>query len=252
MPVPCYLARADQGSAPACRIGLLALSTDHGVEADVHSVIPRNILAATTRVRSYVGQGAQDWLRELASASANIPQGGLDAILYACTSGSLEFEAAQIEMAIRAEHPESIVCNPVDSLKAAIAVLGIEQVAVLSPYEHDIEMRLLERIGSWGATVSASASFRLESDLEIAALSPGCVETAAIELLDFAPSSDAVFIACNGLRALRAIKAIELRSGKIVLTSSQVMIWHALQQLGKTALMDLGAIFTRFSCQQQC
>ncbi len=250
MPAPSYLARADQELAPACRIGLLALSTDHGVEADVHSVIPPNILAATTRVRSYVGQDEEGWLRELASASANILQGNLDAILYACTSGSLEFGGSQIELAIRVGHPESIVCNPVDALKAAISMLGIEQIAVLSPYDHKLETRLMERICSWGTTVSAGASFRLESDLEIAAVSPGCVEAAAVELLDFAPSSEAVFIACNALRALTSIRAIEQRTGKIVLTSSQVMIWHALQQLGRTASMDLGALFTRFSCQQ--
>lgn len=40
--------------------------------------------------------------------------------------------------------------------------------------------------------------------------------------------ADAVFLAGNGLRAARAIEELERRTGRLVLTANQVLLWSIL------------------------
>ena len=58
------------------------------------------------------------------------------------------------------------------------------------------------------------------------------------------PDTEAVFVACTGLRLSPYLEAMENRLGKPVLTANQVTSWHALQLMGVDArLPNKGRLF---------
>jgi maleate isomerase len=58
------------------------------------------------------------------------------------------------------------------------------------------------------------------------------------------PEANAVFVGGNGLRAIGAIRAIEERLRRPVLTANQVLFWHALRQASvRSSVTGYGRLF---------
>lgn len=49
------------------------------------------------------------------------------------------------------------------------------------------------------------------------------------------PHAKAVFLGGNGFRAARAVQALEVRTGRLVLEANQVLLWSVLRSLGAPA-----------------
>ncbi|MCS6787984.1 MAG: hypothetical protein NZ733_01675 [Aigarchaeota archaeon] len=57
--------------------------------------------------------------------------------------------------------------------------------------------------------------------------------------------SDAVFISCTNLKMFRALRAIEERTGKPVVSSNSATLWNVLQRLKlQVSLPHLGKLLT--------
>jgi hypothetical protein len=60
------------------------------------------------------------------------------------------------------------------------------------------------------------------------------------------PSTEAVFIACDGFRAARTIEELERRTGQPVLEANQVLLWSILAATGTTIhIQGYGRLFCR-------
>src|SRR5262249_3701686 len=75
-------------------------------------------------------------------------------------------------------------------------------------------------------------------------------EVAPSEVVDFISArlpreAQAVFIGGNGMRAVGAIKALEARLRKPVLSANQIVLWDALRSVGQAdRVTNYGGIFT--------
>lgn len=191
--------------------------------------------------------GGDDVLAEGARAVA--AEGGpLDAIVWACTSGSFIFgpegaarQAAALERA--AGVPASSTSFAfVDACRR----LGISSVALGATYPPDVAGAFVDFLQHHGITVLTVSARDIITAAEVGTLPNETVLGFAEAVSSDAPSADAVLLPDTALHTVDILDALDFRLGKPVLTANQVSIWQGLRLAG--ADLDrsgLGTLFRR-------
>jgi maleate cis-trans isomerase len=194
------------------------------------------------RVDALLEIGADD---VLAAGAKEIP-GPLDAVVWACTSGSFVFgwdgAAAQVEALRRATGvPASSTSF---AFADACARLGVTRVAVGATYPDDVAERFVAFLARAGVEVLRLSARGIVTAAEVGTLPAGVV-------LDFAaaadhPQAQALLLPDTALHTVGLLPALEERVGKPVLTANQVSIWQGLRLAGADrARPGLGALFAQ-------
>lgn len=169
---------------------------------------------------------------------------GVDAAVWACTSGSFVFgwdgASAQVD-GVRAAADVPASSTSFAFVNAA-RHLGLTRVAVAATYPQDVADRF--------------AAFLGNADIEVVSLSCKGIITAAevgtlekADVLDFVaandhPDAEAVLVPDTALHTVAWLDDLEQRLGKPVLTANQVSVWEGLRLVGDTAPRPgLGALF---------
>lgn len=195
------------------------------------------------RVDALLDIGGDDVLGEGAAA---LRAQGVDAAVWACTSGSFVFgwdgATAQVDgvrtaAAVPASSTSFAFVN-------AVRHLGLRKVAVAATYPQDVADRFAAFLGA--------------ADIEVVSLSCRGIITAAEvgtlgrdEVLDFVASNDhadaeAVLVPDTALHTVEWLTDLEARLGKPVLTANQVSVWEGLRLVGATEPRSgLGALFAK-------
>jgi maleate cis-trans isomerase len=171
---------------------------------------------------------------------------GVDAAVWACTSGSFVFgwdgATAQVEgVRAAADVPASSTSF---AFVHAARHLGLRRVAVAATYPADV--------------AEAFAAFLAKADIDVVSLSCKGIITAAEvgtlsrdDVLDFVaandhPDAEAVLVPDTALHTVAWLDDLEQRLGKPVLTANQVSVWEGLRLVGDTGPRSgLGALFAR-------
>ena len=225
-------------STQAPLLGLIALQSDETIEHDMRRLVPMDVEFMVSRVPSDEEVTADTLAAmegHLQAAAALFPSvARFDAIGYGCTSGTAQIGvdqvAAKIRGAVEAEH----VTQPLSSLVAACEALGVRRLALLSPYVSSVSDRLRSVLSKRGLDTPVFGSFEVSTEALVARVAPASIEAAAVELMSGA-EVDALFISCTNLRTLDVIAPLEMRFGKPVLSSNQVLAWHMLRAAGAKA-----------------
>jgi maleate cis-trans isomerase len=167
----------------------------------------------------------------LAAGFRQLPQ-PLDAVVWACTSGSFVFGwdgAAEQVAALRATAGVPATSTSF-AFADACAHLGVTRVAVGATYPDDVAARFVDFLASAGIEVLTLSSRGIVTAAEVGTLPPATV-------LDFAaaadhPDADAVLLPDTALHTIGLLDALEERVGKPVLTANQVSIWQGLRLAG--------------------
>ncbi|MDT7617694.1 MAG: hypothetical protein QOF00_5141 [Pseudonocardiales bacterium] len=179
----------------------------------------------------------------LSAGFKELPQ-PLDAIVWACTSGSFVFGwdgAAEQVAALRATAgvPASSTSF---AFVDACAHLGVTKVAVGATYPDDVAARFVDFLASAAIEVLTLSSRGIVTAAEVGTLPEETV-------LDFAAAADhadaqAVLLPDTALHTIGLLDALEARVGKPVLTANQVSIWQGLRLAGAAEPRSgLGALF---------
>ncbi len=222
-----------QHLAAAGRVGVIALATDFNIEQDLRRLFPNGVEIFTSRVRNY-NPLTIDNLRSMApgiSAAADtiLPGTELDAMIYACTSGTAAIGSERITGLVHQTRPGVPVTNPLTAAFAAFESLEAKRISVLTPYTEAVNAEVAAQFESNGYQVLNIAGFGFEDDTAMTFISPRDIADAAIEFCD--PRADLLFISCTALRASLVLGQIEERLGKPVVSSNQALAWHSLQLL---------------------
>jgi maleate cis-trans isomerase len=168
----------------------------------------------------------------------------LDAIVWACTSGSFVFgwdgATAQVEAlgAVAGVPASSTSFAFVD----ACARLGVSRVAVGATYPDDVAERFVAFLGVAGIEVLSLSAKGIITAAEVGTLPREAV-------LEFAAAADhsdaqAVLLPDTALHTIGLLDALDARVGKPVLTANQVSIWQGLRLAGADVPRPgLGALF---------
>lgn len=155
---------------------------------------------------------------------------------YACTSGSYVRGLAgerELVQAMRAAGAPAAVTTA-GALVEALAALGVRGVAVATPYEQELTVRLAEFFAEVGVRTVGSGHLGLRR-----AISKVPYETTAglVREADH-PDAGAVVISCTNLPTYDLIAPLEAELGKPVISANQATMWAALRAVGRRAVGD--------------
>lgn len=217
------------------RIGLVLLSTDHTTEREFNHMVPADRVGVYGTRVEYANPTTPENLRKMgpglaAAAALILPGERLDAIVYACTSGSIAIGDLAIAAAFAAVKPGMPVVTPVTAARDALHALGARRISMLTPYLLDTSRPMAEHFSGLGFDVLNLDCFGFEDDRQMARIRPDSIVEAACKAAQ--EDADALFISCTALRAAGVAAEIEDRIGKPVVTSNQACVWRALRHCG--------------------
>jgi maleate isomerase len=224
----------------AVRVGFIELSTSLAISAEVSGALPRGVKPLLTRLRlpdGEVSAAALDRMvasDRLEEASRELADGGASVIAFACTTGSLirgsGFDRELVERMEGASGVRSTTTST--ALLTALSGIGARRVAVATPYVdelNDLEARFLE---AHGHEVTAIRGLGIARDPDIARVPYARTRELALEALAAGGEADAVFISCTNLPTLALLDELEVETGRPVISSNAVTVWHALALAG--------------------
>ncbi|MBT5263402.1 MAG: Asp/Glu racemase [Rhodospirillaceae bacterium] len=226
----------DPGLGGRARIGLIVLASDHTVEHEFRRIIDipgvafyesRILNSPTITPETLADMGG----RIEGCASVILPGMDLDVVAFGCTSASMVLGEETVFERVRAGRPEAKPTNPVTSAFAAFKTLGVERIALLTPYTDDINQGMRAYFEAGGVKVPVMGSFNEESDNVAARITQDAIRNAALTIGRH-DAVDAVFVSCTSLRLAEVAADIEADLGKPVTSSNHAMAWHCLRLAG--------------------
>ena len=230
--MPCVL---DSGSAARAAIGLIVLASDSVIEPEVRTFLPRDgisLYVARIPVLEKAGVAKLQAMEvQIPDAAARIlPDEELDVIGFGCTSGSMVIGPEGVAAAVHGSRPGVPVTNPVSAALKGLWALGLERIALITPYVDEVNERVGRFVTGQGFEVVTKGSFKQPRDPQIMRVPPEAIFEAGREL--GSADVDGLFISCSGLRCSSVIARIEEAIGKPVVTSNQALAWDFLRLNG--------------------
>lgn len=220
------------GGTPQAGIGLV-VPFDFALDAECWRWTPPGVSLYVTRTPKQDSQ-VNVTLAERVSEHLVVANGVralLDAspasVAYACTSGSfihgLAGERRLHDVMREAGAPATVTTS--GAMLEALEALGARRVAIATPYDEMVTVRLSAFLEQAGCEVVSSAYLGLSCD--IAKVGPGAVRylAKAVE----SPDVDAYFFSCTNLRTFEVLGELEAELGRPVLSANQVTVWSALR-----------------------
>jgi maleate isomerase len=156
------------------------------------------------------------------------------AVAYGCTSGSfirgLAGEAALVAGMVEAGAPRAVTTS--GAVIAAVHALGIQKVALVTPYDEAVGAKLRAYLNEAGIEVAAQNDMGLTGRIWTV---PNEV-TADLARRTARGGGDAVLLSCTNLRTYDLIASLEQELGVPLLSANQVTMWAVLAAAGVAAV----------------
>lgn len=226
----------DEGLGQRACIGLIVLQTDQTIEHEFASVLRRDDVALyharIPNAMDVTPETLKQMETDMPVAAGLLPkQFEFDAIGYCCTSGATMIGEDRVEEILLRVHPKALISNPLTACKAALGALGLERIALVTPYAPNVTTHMQQNLKEAGFAINAIASFGQSDDFTVARISSQSIQS-AIEEIGARDDCDGVFVSCTSLRTLPVIAAAEAKLGKPVLSSNQALAWHLMRLAG--------------------
>ena len=241
--------KLDEGLGYRARIGIIVLPDDQTIEHELRRIIDLPGVACFVNRLPCAASITPDSLKAMEdeisrSAALILPQLSVDVMAFGCTSGSLLIGPKIVNARMRKVHPNSICTTPVEAALASLKVLEARSIALITPYENEINQQLKTFLQKNVCDVTVMGSWNEPIDARVGRIAP---ESIRATVLKFGSSHlvDAVFISCTNLRALNLIAELESKLAKPVISSNQALGWHCLRLAGvKSKLPQYGRLLT--------
>jgi maleate isomerase len=224
----------DQGSHPRAKIGYVLLATEQTVQDDVIRLRPQGVGIHFTRAAipdSITSESLAAQADLLADCAASLlPDGSLDVICYACTSGSLVIGEERVFAELNRGAPKARATSLITGVIRALKAMQARRIVIATPYLEEVNQREVDYLEQAGFEVISICGLNLEKDSDMVRVAPDYITEFALAQDD--DDADAIFISCGALRTLNVIGEIEARAGKPAICSNQAMIWDCLRLAG--------------------
>lgn len=240
--------RLDGGRHPRGKIGYVLLATEQTVQDDVIRLTPPGVGVHFTRVRnadSITVESLTDVADDLArAASVVLPDGSLDVITYACTSGSLVLGEERVFELLNQGAPGAKATSLITGVIRALRAVAAKRVVVCTPYVDAVNRMEVDYLEARGFEVAGIYGLGLEFDSEMVRVPPDFLAEYAAAASAKHPEADALFFSCGAMRSIDMVDALERRLGKPVIVSNQAMVWDCLRLIGvEDRIEGFGSLF---------
>ncbi|MFD5497033.1 maleate cis-trans isomerase family protein [Streptomyces sp. GDS52] len=195
------------------------------------------------RVDALLAMGDAD---RLAAGVGELRRAGVDAVVWACTSGSFVrgWEGAQEQVRALARTAGTPASSTSFAFVHAAREIGARRVAVGATYPDDVAALFTDFLAAGSVTVTGVTSSGIITAAEVGTW--GEAELFALARAADHPDARAVLLPDTALHTLAHLPALEKELGKPVLTANQVTVWEALRLADRRVNAPaLGALFTR-------
>ena len=217
------------------RIGLLIPSGNSVAEPEIHAMLPAGVVALVTRL-ALTGSTEPEleaMLGALEPASRLLADARPGLIGFHCTAVSTF--APERAGSIRApdrDGPGLPACSHRRRHPGGAGTLGVRRLVLVTPYIAPVHAREVAWLGSHGVTVAGGSCLGVNTNGEMARIPPATIAEQARAAIRAAPGAEACFISCTAIRSAGLIAPLEAELGMPVMTSNQVMAWHAARRMG--------------------
>lgn len=228
------------------RLGLILPNVNTVMEPEFNSVLPKGVNCYISRV-IVRGEWNLSTLIEMAEGierAAEELKAVADVIGYGCTSGSFakgsEWDKKLIErIETTSGRPAT---TPSTSLIEALKILGIEKIALATPYTQEANEQQKDFFENEGFNVVNMKGLNVRKHGGQGVYYPSDAFRLAKEVAT--PNSEAIVISCTNFRTFEIIELLENDLGIPVITSNQATLWMLLRMLNiKNAINGLGRLF---------
>lgn len=217
------------------RLGLMVPSGNAVCEAELHSMLPEGVVALITRLELRGSSDVElskmlDRLEEAAGLLADARPG---LIGFHCTAVSTFAPDRAAEIPARMMKATGLpAVTTADAILAALRALGARRIVLVTPYIQAVHQREIAFLAAHGCTVTGGDMMGINTNAEMAQIPPEAIAAQARGAARAAPGADTCFISCTAIRSAGVIGSLEAELGMPVITSNQIMAWHALRRLG--------------------
>ncbi|GAB3671263.1 maleate cis-trans isomerase family protein [Halopiger thermotolerans] len=225
------------------RLGLIVPSSNTTAEPEFRAHLPDSITVHGARMalESVTVDELDAMSDDAARAAELLGHADVDAVAYACTTGSLihgpGFDAELEDRLERAAGVPAVATAR--SVVRALEALEAERIAVATPYTDDLDEREREFLEAAGLEVAVLDGRGLAANTAIGELRPAEARQQVIDLVDSdsdaleSPDAlDAVFVSCTNYRSLDAVEGLEGELGLPVVTSNGATLWDVCNAAG--------------------
>jgi len=217
----------------AARLGVLVPSGNSVAETELRAMLPGTVAMLTTRLelRGTAEAELLGMLTHLDQAARLIGHAEPDAIAFHCTAVSTfaPHLAVEIRARITAASGRPALATA-DGILAACQALRAETVLLVTPYIAPVHQREIDYLTAHGVRVADGSFLGVDSNLDMARISPATI-TDQVRTAAKGVRADLCFISCTAIRSAGLIADLGAELGIPVMTSNQVMVWHALNAL---------------------
>jgi maleate cis-trans isomerase len=230
------------------KFGVILPSVNITTEPEFYRCLPEGITAHFTRMefKETTPEYYERMIDDVPAGARMLSHAGVDAVIFACTSGSL-YGGLGYDQKIIAKMKEHIDVPASTTGTAVIEAFkhaGVNKVAVATPYEdwvNELEMNFFKGNGVEVLNIQGLGC----RGLDVCEVHP---ET----LYRFAKAqdrkgADALFLSCMGLRTFEILSRLGRDLGKPVFSSNQVTLWKLFRLCGipiSDIRCDFGSLFT--------
>ena len=236
------------GVGERARIGLLVLESDQTIEEEFRLLtkLPGvSIYHARLKNESQVTTKMLSSMEEQIPLAAQLipPYLGIKSIGYGCTSGSTIIGEDRVKKILSTAHKGVPSTNPLSAAKAALKIMGVKRLALITPYSPDITIAMQKNFKQSDVPVTIVGSYFEENDKNVGRIDEDSIYNAIISV-GGSESCDGVFISCTSLRAANIIEKAENAINKPVTASNHALAWHLLRLAGiNDNISGFGSLF---------
>jgi maleate cis-trans isomerase len=215
---------------PVC-VGLMVPANNTTMESEMLGWLPPGSTCYTLRIPRGQGLLTDDTLPAYKKAAIDLCEQfakyPVDVIAYGCTAAGFilgpdgDNEIAQ-KLGAVSRKP---VITTARAMMLALKDMNVKALSLLTPYQDDVNRRLVAFLSSGNVAVSHFDSFYAEDVVALGKITEEQVADRAATLCR--EDADALFIACSQLPTLKVVQNLSVHWGKPVLSSIQVTAHYA-------------------------
>ena len=231
------------------RLGVIVPSSNTTVETEFYAALHGSQITihnARIPLCDVTVKGLWAMEKETEAAAELLKDADVDAVVFACTSGSLVKGVGQD--AALAQRIGKVVGRPVvvtsRAVVEALTEVGAHRIAVATPYVDEVNKKETEFLEKSGFEVVNLRAFNLKSNLEIGRLTAN--DAAILARSANSTFADALFISCTNLATFEVLPLLEQEMQKPVISSNSATLWAALKALNCDLKPRLGRLFEIF------